>query len=138
MIKILIVEDDLRQNQVLCNYLKNNHYEVTGCTNVNSALEVISRSAIDIIVSDIMMPELDGFDLAEAIRTQDKNIPILFASALDDMPSKQKGFRMGIDDYMVKPINLDELLLRLEALVRRANIANMAVLSIGGGDPKSR
>jgi DNA-binding response OmpR family regulator len=70
-----------------------------------------------------MMPEIDGFEFAETVRQVNKHIPILFMSAKDDLPSKQKGFTLGIDDYMVKPLELDELLLRVRALLRRANIA---------------
>jgi DNA-binding response OmpR family regulator len=85
----------------------------------------------DIIISDIMMPEIDGFKLASLVREQDKTIPILFMSARDDISSKQKGFRIGIDDYMVKPIDMEELTLRVDALLRRANIANEKKLTAG-------
>ncbi len=85
----------------------------------------------DLIVSDIMMPEVDGFEFAETVRRVNKTIPILFMSAKDDLPSKQKGFLLGIDDYMVKPIELDELLLRIRALLRRANIEMERKLTVG-------
>ncbi len=75
-----------------------------------------------LIISDIMMPEIDGFEFAGTVRRINETIPILFMSAKDDLPSKRKGFQLGIDDYMVKPIELDELLLRVRALLRRANI----------------
>lgn len=81
----------------------------------------------DLIISDIMMPEIDGFELAENVRRVNKH----FMSAKDDLPSKQKGFQLGIDDYMVKPIELDELLLRVRALLRRANIEMERELVVG-------
>ena len=85
----------------------------------------------DLIISDIMMPDIDGFEFAETIREQNTHIPILFMTARDDFTAKQRGFQAGIDDYMVKPIDLDELLLRVGALMRRANIANSRRLIIG-------
>ena len=85
----------------------------------------------ELIISDIMMPEIDGFAFAETVRRVNKHVPILFMSAKDDLPSKQKGFQLGIDDYMVKPIELDELLLRVRALLRRANIEMERKLVVG-------
>lgn len=85
----------------------------------------------DLIISDIMMPEIDGFEFAGAVRRVNERIPILFMSAKDDLPSKQKGFRLGIDDYMVKPVDLDELVLRVRALLRRANIEMERKIEIG-------
>ena len=85
----------------------------------------------ELIISDIMMPEIDGFEFAETVRRVNKHIPILFMSARDDLPAKQKGFQLGIDDYMVKPLELDELLLRVRALLRRANIEMDRKLSVG-------
>lgn len=85
----------------------------------------------DLIISDIMMPEVDGFEFAQSVRQVNKHIPILFMSARDDLPAKQKGFQLGIDDYMVKPIELDELLLRVRALLRRANIELERKITVG-------
>ena len=85
----------------------------------------------DLIISDIMMPDIDGFEFAESVRRVNKHIPILFMSARDDLPAKQKGFHLGIDDYMVKPVQLDELLLRVRALLRRANIEKERKLTVG-------
>lgn len=76
----------------------------------------------DLIISDIMMPDIDGFEFAETVRKVNEHIPILFMSARDDLPSKKRGFQLGIDDYMVKPVDFDEMLLRVRALLRRANI----------------
>ena len=85
----------------------------------------------DLIISDIMMPEIDGFEFARTVRKVNERIPILFMSAKDDLPSKQRGFRLGIDDYMVKPVDLDELVLRVRALLRRANIETERKISVG-------
>ena len=85
----------------------------------------------DLIISDIMMPEVDGFEFAENVRKVNRHIPILFMSARDDLPAKQKGFRIGIDDYMVKPVELAELEMRVRALLRRANIETERKLTVG-------
>ena len=102
-----------------------------GCLNANAAYDEMHNCLYNMIISDIMMPEIDGFEFAESVRLINKSIPILFMSAKDDLPSKQKGFHLGIDDYMVKPIELDELLLRVRALLRRANIETDRKLTVG-------
>ena len=107
MINILVVEDDLKLNQIVCKYLNNNDYHATGCTNPKEAYDLLFSARFDLIISDIMMPGIDGFEFAETIRKQDKTIPILFMTSRDDIDSKQKGFRIGIDDYMVKPFDMD-------------------------------
>jgi len=131
-IYILVVEDDLKLNQIVCAFLNNNGYNTKGCKNPREAYDLMYNSLYDLIISDIMMPGIDGFEFAETVRDLNKTIPILFMTALDDFTSKQKGFRMGIDDYMVKPINMEELVLRVNALLRRANIATEKKLTIGG------
>ena len=127
MVHILVVEDDVKLNQIVCTYLNDSGFEAKGCLNANDAYHQI----YDMIISDIMMPEIDGFEFAETVRQLNKNIPILFMSAKDDLPSKKKGFQLGIDDYMVKPVELDELLLRVQALLRRANIEMERKIRIG-------
>ena len=122
MINILVLEDDVKLNQTVCTYLNDSGFRAKGCLNANAAYEEMYNNLYELIISDIMMPEIDGFEFAENVRRVNKHIPILFMSAKDDLPSKQKGFQLGIDDYMVKPIDLDELLLRVRALLRRANI----------------
>ena len=99
--------------------------------NAGEAYHEMYNNLYELIISDIMMPEVDGFEFAENVRRVNKHIPILFMSAKDDLPSKQRGFQLGIDDYMVKPIQLDELLLRVRALLRRANIEIERKLSVG-------
>lgn len=131
MIKILVVEDDARLNQTVCTYLNDSGFQAKGCLNANAAYEEMYNSLYNMIISDIMMPEVDGFEFAENVRRVNRHIPILFMSAKDDLPSKQKGFQLGIDDYMVKPIELGELLLRVRALLRRANIEMERKLKVG-------
>ena len=122
MINILVLEDDAKLNQLVCTYLNDSGFNAKGCLRAAEAYDLMYNNLFDMIISDIMMPEVDGFEFAETVRKVNKHIPILFMSAKDDLPSKQKGFRLGIDDYMVKPLELDELLLRVRALLRRANI----------------
>lgn len=122
MINILVVEDDVKLNQIVCTYLNNSGFQTKGCLSANEAYDEMYSNLYELIISDIMMPEIDGFEFARTVRQVNKTIPILFMSARDDLPSKQKGFQLGIDDYMVKPVELDELLLRVRALLRRANI----------------
>lgn len=131
MFKILIVEDDKELNKTVCSFLNHNGYETTSCLNANDAYDALYENIFDLIVSDIMMPGVDGFEFARNIRGLNENIPILFMTARDDIASKQRGFRIGADDYMVKPIDLDELFLRIGALLRRAKIASSRKLEIG-------
>lgn len=132
MVHILVVEDDTNLNKLVCSYLNNSGFEAKGCLNAEDAYEEMYNNLYELIISDIMMPGVDGFELAQSIRRVNKNIPILFMSAKDDLSSKQKGFQLGIDDYMVKPIELDELLLRVRALLRRANIEMERRITVGG------
>ena len=132
MFKILLVEDDQELNKAVCSYLNQNGYETVGCLNVREAYDAMYGGTLfDLIISDIMMPEIDGFEFAGAVREFHQEIPILFMTARDDFTSKQRGFKAGIDDYMVKPVDLDELLLRIEALLRRAKIATSKKLTVG-------
>lgn len=131
MFNILLVEDDSELNRTVCSFLNQNGYEATGCQNADDAYDAMYNKVFDIIISDIMMPGTDGFQFAETVRGINQEIPILFITARDDFTAKQRGFKIGIDDYMVKPIDLDELLLRLGALLRRAKIAAGKKLSIG-------
>ncbi len=132
MFKILVVEDDRELNRTVCSFLNRSVYEAVGCLSASEAYEALYPTVFDLIVSDIMMPGIDGFELARNVRELNDNIPILFMTARDDIASKQRGFRIGVDDYMVKPIDLDELFLRIGALLRRAKIASNRKLEIGG------
>lgn len=132
MFKILVVEDEAQLNRSVCSFLVQNGYEATGCLSADAAYdEFFGGEVFDMIISDIMMPGVDGYEFARTIREQNADIPILFMTARDDLASKQRGFRAGIDDYMVKPVDLDELLLRIGALLRRAKIASSKKLEIG-------
>ena len=131
MFKILVLEDDRELNKTVCSFLNHNGYEAVGCLDANEAYDALSSTLFDLIVSDIMMPGTDGFAFAQSIRELNEEIPILFMTARDDIASKQRGFRIGVDDYMVKPIDLDELFLRIGALLRRAKIAANRKLEIG-------
>ncbi|MBP3620256.1 MAG: response regulator transcription factor [Lachnospiraceae bacterium] len=131
MFKILLVEDDSALNLTVCMYLNKNGYEATGVLNANDAYDEMFDNVFDLIISDIMMPDIDGFEFAKTVREINSEIPILFMTARDDFESKKKGFRAGIDDYLVKPVDLEELLLRIEALLRRAKIATSKKIEIG-------
>ena len=131
MFKILVLEDDKELNRTVCTFLNNSGYEAVGCVNANEAYDALYENMIDLIVSDIMMPDVDGFEFARNVRDVNNDIPILFMTARDDIASKQRGFRIGVDDYMVKPIDLDELFLRIGALLRRAKIASSRKLEVG-------
>lgn len=132
MFRILVVEDDRELNRAVCSYLNRNGYETTGCPGAAAAYDAMYGGTLfDLIISDIMMPGVDGFEFARTIREQNQDIPILFMTARDDFAAKQRGFQSGIDDYMVKPIDLEELLLRIGALLRRARIASSRRLEVG-------
>ncbi|RKI40808.1 DNA-binding response regulator [bacterium D16-51] len=131
MIHILVVEDEPRLNQVVCTYLNDNGFRAKGVLSAKEAYDELYNNLYELIISDIMMPEIDGFEFAGTVRKVNRTIPILFMSAKDDLPSKQKGFQLGIDDYMVKPIELDELILRVRALLRRANIEMERKITVG-------
>lgn len=131
MFKILVVEDDNDLNKTVCSYLNGNGYEAVGCLEANEAYNEMYGNVFDLIISDIMMPKIDGFEFAETVRSLNKEIPILFMTARDDFNSKQRGYGIGIDDYMVKPVDLDELLLKIGALLRRAKIASSKKITAG-------
>lgn len=131
MFRILVVEDDKELNRTVCSFLNGNGYEAVGCLGANEAYDALYGGMFDLIVSDIMMPGVDGYEFAQNVRDTNTEIPILFMTARDDIASKQRGFRIGVDDYMVKPIDLDELFLRIGALLRRAKIASSRKIEIG-------
>lgn len=131
MVNILVVEDDMQLNRSVCTYLNDHGFEVKGCLNAQDAYDAMYSGSFEMIISDIMMPEVNGFEFAKNIRNINKTLPIMFMSAKEDMHSKQKGYQIGIDDYMVKPINLEEMVLRINALLRRSHIENEKKLLIG-------
>jgi DNA-binding response OmpR family regulator len=131
MFKILVLEDDRDLNHAVCAFLNSSGYEATGCLSANDAYDAMYEHVFDLIISDVMMPKVDGYEFARNVRSLNENIPILFMTAKDDIASKQRSFRIGVDDYMVKPIDFDELFLRIGALLRRAKIASSRKLTVG-------
>lgn len=131
MVEILVAEDDAALNRLVCSYLSAAGYSPTACFDGEQALAEMDKKSFDLIITDIMMPKADGFELAKRVRESDGQIPILFMTALDDKPSKQLGYKLGIDDYVVKPFDADLLVLRVGALLRRANIERSRELVAG-------
>ena len=131
MLKILYVEDDQDLNMLTTSHLKSAGFIVTSVYNGLDGLNEMYENKYDMILTDIMMPLLDGFEFAKQVREYDQEIPIIFMSARDDKPSKQIGYKIGIDDYIVKPFDLDELVLKIEALARRLKIGASNALVIG-------
>lgn len=131
MVTILVVEDDVRLNQSVCQFLSYHGFQAKGCLCAEEAYDAMVCQNFDLIISDVMMPHIDGFAFTETVRSINQTIPILFMTARDDISSKQRGFRAGIDDYMVKPIDLEELILRIRALLRRANIHDEKKITAG-------
>ena len=131
MIKILVVEDDKAINGLVCTYLRNKGYVPTACYDGEEALAAMESNTFSMIISDIMMPKMDGFELAESIRAVDKQTPILFMTAKDDKPSKLFAYTLGVDDYVVKPFDMDVFMLKVAALLRRAGIAENQSLTVG-------
>ena len=131
MVKILVVEDDKNLNKSICLFLAQKGFEAQGCDDGEEALDVLYKTSFDLVISDIMMPKVDGYKLLENVRKLDKSIPFIFMTAKEDFPSKQKGYNAGVDDYLVKPVDLQELYLRINALLRRANINVEKKLVVG-------
>lgn len=131
MIRIIVVEDDYHLNSLIKKVLEKD-YVVDSAYNPTRALEMMSSNAYDLIISDIMMPEMSGFEFAKIIRDANKDIPILFITAKDEFEDKRRSYAIGVDDYMVKPIDINELVLRVGALLKRAKINVEHKLEIGG------
>ena len=131
MFKVLVVEDDIRLNQLIRTALTRSGFNVTSAYNGLDAIEEVEARVYDLMISDIMMPKMDGYELAKKVRENNANMPILFVTAKDKFEDKAKGFDIGVDDYMVKPININEMVLRVNALLRRARIAQNHRLVVG-------
>lgn len=131
MINLLIVEDDKNLRRLMEVFLKQNGFEVFLAENGEKAFEIFDKSHIDLVLCDIMMPKVNGYDLVKELRRFNYDLPIIMVTAKENFEDKKKGFLVGVDDYMVKPIDLDELLLRVNALLRRAKISNEHKLIIG-------
>lgn len=131
MFKILVVEDDPDLNRLFCKTLIRNNYQAIGTETADNALDILDKEYIDLIITDIMLPGMNGFDFIKQVRTADTNLPILVITAKGDIMDKETGFTSGADDYMVKPIHMNEMLLRVNALLRRAKSVNEQVLTFG-------
>lgn len=132
MFKILIAEDDIELRQLFSHVLIKNGYGVTGVCNGKEALDALNKGYYDLIISDIMMPEMDGYELVSSLRTAGYSIPVMMITAKDAFDDMRMGFVSGTDDYMVKPVNVNEMVLRVGALLRRAQMINDRRLVIGG------
>lgn len=131
MFTILIVEDNTDMRELFSTVLSDAGYHCLTATDGQDALAVMDREYVDLIVADIMMPRMDGYELTKTLRQSDQNLPILMVTAKDQFDDMQRGFRSGADDYMVKPINVRELVLRVEALLRRARISSEKRIVVG-------
>lgn len=131
MVSILIVEDEENLNNIINQYLELEGYKAYQAFDGKEGLNIYKNNRIDIVISDIMMPNMDGYMLAKEIRLKDEKIPIIFMSAKDDKPSKHIGYKIGIDDYITKPFDIDELVFKINALARRLSTSNTNNLEIG-------
>ena len=132
MFSILVVEDDKILNEMICAKLRVQDYTVLSAYDGEAALDVLDREYVDLIISDIMMPQMDGITLIKELRSADCNIPVLIITAKDQLEDMEAGFHAGSDDYMIKPVNLKELALRVQALLRRSRLENEKKLTLGG------
>lgn len=130
MFKILVVEDNKNLRKLMTTYLNKNNYETLEAENGEEALDIIDRNHVDLIITDIMMPNIDGYELAKELRGANYTLPILAVTAKETIDDKREGFLAGVDDYMVKPVDMDEMVLRVGVLLRRANIINQRQLVI--------
>lgn len=131
MFKILVVEDDKNLKKLIKITLTKENYTVYEASNGEEALEMLDTNYVDLIISDVMMPEMDGFELIKELRTSKYKMPIMLITAKDSIEDKKEGFLLGADDYMVKPINLEELILRTKVLLRRSNLTDEKQIKIG-------
>ena len=132
MFNILVVEDDIKLNNIYCSALQSNSYNTIQALDGEEALEIAAEKTVDLVISDIMMPEVDGYELTKELREMYPELPILMISAKEGFEDKRYGFMAGIDDYMVKPVDLNEMILRVNALLRRAKMVTERKLTIGG------
>ena len=131
MIKILVVEDDLDLNRFVCASLRAVGYEVLSAFDGEEGLRQMESTKFDLLLTDVMMPKMNGFELAESVRAADKTMPIVFMTAKDDKPSKMLGYNIGIDEYVTKPFDVDILLMTIKAILRRAKIETEKEITVG-------
>lgn len=132
MFNIMVVEDDKELRKLFCTVLTDNGYHAFPAENAEKAMEILEHCYIDLMISDIMMPGIDGYELTKQLRNANYTLPILMITAKGNIKDKQKGFNVGTDDYMVKPVDVNEMLWRVAALLRRVKAANERTLQIGG------
>ncbi len=131
MFNVLVVEDDKNLKKLMVTYLKRNNYTVFEANNGIHALDIIDKQYIDLVISDVMMPGMDGFELLNELRTSNYEIPIMLITAKGDISDKKQGFILGADDYMVKPVDMEEMILRVSVLLKRVKSANKRKIVIG-------
>ncbi|MBE5737660.1 MAG: response regulator transcription factor [Clostridiales bacterium] len=131
MIKVFVVEDDVDLNRFVCSSLRSAGYDVVSCFDGLQAIEKMDEEKCDLLLTDIMMPKMNGFELAESVRMTDKSMPIIFMTAKDDKQSKMLGYNIGIDEYVTKPFDVDVLLMTIKAILRRAKIETEKEITIG-------
>ena len=131
MFNVLVVEDDKNLKKLMVTYLKRNNYSTFEASNGIQALDIIDKQYIDLVISDIMMPEMDGYQLLNELRTSNYEIPIMLITAKSDISDKKQGFILGADDYMVKPVDMEEMVLRVSVLLKRVKSANKRKIVIG-------
>jgi len=129
MFRILVAEDDYAINKIISTKLEQEHFQVFSVTNGQEALDLMEGQHIDLIISDIMMPVMDGYELLKSLRESKYNLPFLIVTAKSQLESLEAAFQLGVDDYLVKPIRLPELILRVKALLRRSQLESKQVLS---------
>ncbi|MDR1069863.1 MAG: response regulator transcription factor [Gracilibacteraceae bacterium] len=132
MFRILVVEDDTSIRKLTCAVLRQNGFEVLQAENGVAALEVMDRQHVDLVILDLIMPKMDGYELTKQLRQTWYNLPILMVTAKQEAKDKREGFRAGTDDYMTKPVDEEEMILRVKALLRRSQIISEHKLRIGG------
>ena len=131
MFDILVAEDDFKLNRIYCSALQDADFHTFAAYNGEEAMELVAEHPMDLVISDIMMPGVDGYTLTKHLRNEFPEMPILMISAKEAYQDKRDGFLAGIDDYMVKPVDLNEMLLRVQALLRRAKIVTDRKLTVG-------
>ena len=131
MFEILVAEDDKNARRLFQIVLEENGFRVHTAANGQEAMDILDREYIDLVVLDVMMPQMDGYEFTKQIRSANSNLPILMVSAMQEPMDKKKGFLVGTDDYMTKPVDHEEMLLRIRALLRRARITSERRIEVG-------
>lgn len=132
MFQIMVVEDDIQLQQLFCRVLSRNGYTALPADDGEQALALLEHEHVDLIISDIMMPRMNGYELVTALREAGISIPVLMITARDGFDDMRRGFLSGSDDYMVKPVNVNEMVLRVQALLRRAQMVSERRVALGG------